>query len=356
MSQTTISPPNPYMDAAIYERLAHRYAPVLDKARTFLGKKGTTKNGGTISALRKKTLEENEADCPHCGLRFRRQNHNTEHIHPKALGGGKSDKNNRIQMCKMCNNARGSTMLAFMGDAPYTKHYPSNWQQAEAYLLWSELTVDEGLSAGAQIPEVHELFIEARFAGEMPLSAQPKYAYGRFSTWSAGDAPNYPGNQPVSHQGSWVALQTGPAREGGEPSPTIGSVVARMTRNLFDWVFDYRTDDSDEGKKDVLGEKMDDSTASTFEVADLQGAWKTTLDGQFSQRQGSVPLGMFWDMVAFERERRGLAWRAYERLLGITHRGSMPAKASQLLEQMNYSFVFKKTEEGYLISLAGEEE
>ena len=34
----------------------------------------------------------------------------------------------------------------------------------------------------------------------------------------------------------------------------------------------------------------------------------------------------------------------------------MPAKASQLLEQMNYSFVFKKTEEGYLISLAGEEE
>ena len=58
MSQTTISPPNPYMDAAIYERLAHRYAPVLDKARTFLGKKGTTKNGGTNPDLRKKTPEE----------------------------------------------------------------------------------------------------------------------------------------------------------------------------------------------------------------------------------------------------------------------------------------------------------
>ena len=105
MSQTTISPPNPYMDAAIYERLAHRYAPVLDKARTFLGKKGTTKNGGTISALRKKTLEENEADCPHCGLRFRRQNHNTEHIHPKALGVA-SPTRTTVFKCARCATTR----------------------------------------------------------------------------------------------------------------------------------------------------------------------------------------------------------------------------------------------------------
>ena len=242
MSQTTISPPNPYMDAAIYERLAHRYAPVLDKARTFLGKKGTTKNGGTISALRKKTLEENEADCPHCGLRFRRQNHNTEHIHPKALGGGKSDKNNRIQMCKMCNNARGSTMLAFMGDAPYTKQYPSNWQQAEAYLSRVELTVDEGLSAGPQIPVVHELFIEARFAGEMPLGATWVCLYGFHVV---GGRCSKLSRKSTCQPSARVALQTGPARI-GEPLPRSARSCKDDETCLIG--FDYRTDDSDEGK------------------------------------------------------------------------------------------------------------
>jgi len=357
MSQTTSSSSNPYMDATTYQRLANRYELVLDKARTFLGKKRTTKNGGTISVLRKKTLEENEADCPHCGLRFRRQNHNTEHIHPKALGGDKSDKNNRIQMCKMCNNARNSTMLAFMGDAPYFSHYPSNWPEAEAYLLWSELTIDEGLSAGAQIPEVHELFIEARFAGEMPLSAQPRRAYGRFSTWSAGDSPNYVGNRSAPESSQATATPTQPDTERSAPSATMGSIFARMIRTALDRVFDYSPNASGEPEKKGRSKKpFTKVTAPTFDGVALLAAWKTTLDIQFDERQGSVPLGMFWDMVAAEKDRLGLAWRAFERGLGMTHRGSMPAKASQLLEQMDYSFVFKKTDDGYLIVLSHEEE
>ena len=357
MSQTTTSSPNPYMDATTYKRLANRYELVLDRARTFLGKKGTTKNGGTISDTRKKTLDEHEADCPHCGLRFRRQNHNTEHIHPKALGGDKSDKNNRIQMCKMCNNARNSTMLAFMGDAPYFSHYPSNWPEAEAYLLWSELTIDEGLSAGAQIPEVHELFIEARFAGEMPLSAQPRRAYGRFSTWLAGDRPNYAGNRTAAELSQAPATPTQPDAERSTPSVTMGSFLARMARNVLDWVFDYSPDDSSEPEDKESSKKLFTAvTTPTSDAVALLAAWKTTLDVQFDERQGSVPLGMFWDMVAAEKDRLGLAWRAFERGLGVTHRGSMPAKASQLLEQMDYSFVFKKTDDGYLIVLSHEEE
>ena len=78
--------------------LRYRYRKVLTKARTFLEKKSNAKSGGTISQTRKAALEAAGADCPQCGLKFRRQNHNTEHIHPKALGGGRSDKNHRIQL------------------------------------------------------------------------------------------------------------------------------------------------------------------------------------------------------------------------------------------------------------------
>ena len=69
-----------------------------------------------------------------------------------------------------------------------------------------------------------------------------------------------------------------------------------------------------------------------------------------------MPLGDFWDMVAQQKENSGTGWRSFEKALGVKHKASMPAKATELLQQMDYAFVFKKMEQGYLILFNTEEE
>ena len=60
----------------------------------------------------------------------------------------------------------------------------------EEYLLWSELSIDDGLSAGSQVDLIHQKFLMYRFSGRQ-LPAQLINAYGRFSSWKKGDLPNY---------------------------------------------------------------------------------------------------------------------------------------------------------------------
>ena len=215
--------------------------------------------------MRKATLRQEDADCPQCGLNFRGENHNTEHIHPKSLGGGTSDKANRIQMCKMCNNARNSTMTAFIGTAPYSKDYPANWKRIEAFLLWSELTIDGGLDAGARIPEVHELFLEARFAGQRPEWARPSRAFGRFATWQ--DGRNQTTSQRAcnnlcqpfnSDRGCWVKQR---ATESGQLStPPFVRCWPEKARNFFDALFDYSSNNLRRGRNEQY---LNNRTSST---------------------------------------------------------------------------------------------
>ena len=350
--------------------LRYRYRKVLTKARTFLEKKSTTKSGGTISPTRKAALEAAGADCPQCGLKFRRQNHNTEHIHPKALGGGRSDKNNRIQLCTVCNNARNSVMQGFIG-TPYNKDLEEKWPRIEAYLLWSELTIDEGLAAGARIPEVHELFIEARFAGEMPSRFRPSRSFDRFSTWEVGSEPNYPHNVPMSASLSTTEreIQPEPAAPStpstvepqapAKPTETVRSMIGRMARGFFDRLFDYEgyiTGDANAPEDRSTGSKKVVKAEQTVVADGLLADWKATLDAWFGERDGVVSLGDFWGLVADAKEQSGLAWKAFERSVGVDSRASMPVKASELLSKMGYSFVYLKSSDGYLISLNFEEE
>lgn len=169
--------------------LAVRYEEQLSRARQFLSASGRAKNGSSINDGRELTLLKNRAQCPHCGILFEGGNHNTEHIHPRALGGENTDSN-RIQFCLACNNARNLVMQTILGHPPYFKNYPQNWPMVEEYLLWSEVSIDDGLSAGSQVDSIHQKFLMCRFSGHYSPT-QIVNAYGRFSSWKKGDSPNY---------------------------------------------------------------------------------------------------------------------------------------------------------------------
>lgn len=261
-------------------------------------------------------------------------------------------------------------MTAFIGTPPFAKHYPEDWSKIEAFLLWSELTIDDGLDAGAQIPEVHELFMEARFAGAKPVGAQPSRAFGRFSTWSVGDGPNYPHNvkreaadvvqgqpqQGVDHPGSRVAPTVSP-----KTTPTVGSLLARMARKALDRLFDYEPKtvvNSTGDSTDFDNSSSPPSPPEAFiDKEALHAKWKAFVDLRIWSNTGEMMLGDFWDLVADEKTAHGTGWKAFERALDLPHKLGMPGKASILLQQMGYVFSFQKTEEdGYKILFSTEEE
>ena len=92
------------------------------------------------------------------------------------------------------------------------KGYPANWESIKRYVIWSELTVDDGLFAGRAIPEVHAMFIEERFGGEEPRRG-PNRAFGRASTLSGASGPNYPHNASNSNS------RTQPSQSSADLSP-----------------------------------------------------------------------------------------------------------------------------------------
>lgn len=179
-------------------KLEVRYAAVLKQAKGFLSSAKKTVSGSNLSNTHLLLLLKHKADCPLCGVVFEGENHNSEHIHPRALGGA-NDSKNKIQLCKNCNNCKNSVMQRHLAmPPPYHKGYPDNWEAVKAFLLWSELTIDDGLMAGVAIPEVHKIFLEERFAGEQPRQG-PKRAFGRASTLDKATGPNYPHNGVLGH-------------------------------------------------------------------------------------------------------------------------------------------------------------
>ena len=349
-----------------HQPLRLKYQTVLQRAKNYLERGSTTKKRSGCSSIRIQWMIACEAECPHCGLRFRGGNHNTEHIHPISLGGV-NDNHNRIQLCKNCNNARNSVMLALLGHPPFSKYYPQEWNTVERYLLWSEISIDEGLAAGARFPEVQDLFLEARFAGEMPVSG-PRKAFGRLSTWDVGGQPNYVAN--TVHLRSWTRETT---------TGTIASFLQRKARSFFDVLFDYQpangstqtTSSSVNEEQATLEPSLDEpkevskvieepekinGELSESEVEGIREKWRTHVLDLFLKNEGFCAVGDFWDLVSNERIDRGMSWRAFERALGVTHKAAMPSKVRQILEQMELNFLFEKTPNGYLIVESCEEE
>ena len=170
-----------------------RYSSSLKRAKSFFeGKNTKTPKGTPITQSQLLKLYQNRADCPICGTEFSGTNHNTEHIHPRALGGA-NVASNKIQMCKLCNNCRNMTMQHGLIGPPYSKSYPQMWEQIQRFIMWAEITIDDGLQAGEMFPEIHQFFMDERFAGQSPPK-HPTRAFGRASTLDAATVPNYAHN------------------------------------------------------------------------------------------------------------------------------------------------------------------
>lgn len=167
--------------------IKERYSQSINTSDSFLQSKKSVVKGTSITSKRELCLLRNDAECPICGIRFAGKNNNTEHIHPRALGGLNINEN-KIQMCTACNHVRNLTMQSILGVPPYYKNYKDIKADIDEFILWSELTADDGLEAGNIFPRPQKLFIEARFANNKPKI--PRQAYGRFSTWDIGDTPN----------------------------------------------------------------------------------------------------------------------------------------------------------------------
>lgn len=171
----------------------HRYATSLKKSKSFFEGKKKTPKGTPITQSQLLKLYQNRADCPVCGTEFSGTNNNTEHIHPRALGGT-NEATNKIQMCKLCNHCRNSVMQHHLIGPPYSKSYPQMWDAIQRFIMWSEITIDDGLEAGEIFPEIHQAFMDERFAGLTPPKG-PSRAFGRASTIDGAGAPNYPHNR-----------------------------------------------------------------------------------------------------------------------------------------------------------------
>ena len=177
--------------------IKERYSSSLERANKFLQNKQVVAKGTSISSSRESCLQNNGAECPLCGIKFIGKNNNTEHVHPRALGGLNINEN-KIQICTACNNNRNLTMQSVLGNPPYYKNYPKSKSDVENFILWSEITIDDGLEAGRVFHEIHSIFMEFRFSNQQPKG--PQRAYGRFSTWDKDSSPNHIKSSDIIHR------------------------------------------------------------------------------------------------------------------------------------------------------------
>lgn len=167
----------------VYE-IEERYRKSLDKARNHLANQKKAINRSKLGHSRIVQIFKLGGVCPTCNVLLEGSNHNTEHIIPLSLGGS-NDDSNRVQMCKWCNHARNSVFQGMNRGLDY----PKNWVLVKKYVLWSELTIDEGIRAGVVFPSVQEKFILARWGPDFKdLPTKSEKALGRASGW-VGTAP-----------------------------------------------------------------------------------------------------------------------------------------------------------------------
>jgi hypothetical protein len=341
-----------------------RYSKSLKRSETFLEDKKNTSKSTSITSTRELCLLRNQAECPICAIKFSGKNHNTEHIHPRALGGLNVDEN-KIQMCTACNNSRNLTMQSMLGTPPYYKNYQSIKADVDEFILWSEVTADEGFLAGSVFPRAQEIFTEARFANTEP--PMPQRAYGRFSTWDKDSLPNLKFYQ--------TPIRTTPI-EHNQSKRKIG-----LVERFFDRLFGYEpkkpeTETKKEDKKSAnkikphrsskqqssiglisLDEGIENSKDETLNEPKYNST--TSVDGdivlevrthlsEFMERKqreiGSFPLHEIMDLLkTFKNGKKPqVSWSKILKQLGITTSGFWEAMP-EVLKEMGYSFQLHTT-------------
>ena len=244
----------------------NRYATSLKKSKSFFEGKKKTPKGTPITQSQLLKLYQNRADCPVCGTEFSGTNNNTEHIHPRALGGT-NEATNKIQMCKLCNHCRNSVMQHHLIGPPYSKSYPLMWDAIQRFIMWSEITIDDGLEAGEVFPEIHQSFMDERFAGLTPPKG-PSRAFDRASTIDGAGAPNYPHNRV---RGTSPRSRQPPMR-----SSTKRGFWERFATPILDFMTGY-------GKENISTQSST-SEKPTQPIATLSASESTEIDSLSSVR------------------------------------------------------------------------
>ena len=346
-----------------------RYSKSLKRSETFLESKKNTSKSSSITSTRELCLLRNQAECPICAIQFSGKNHNTEHIHPRALGGLNVDKN-KIQMCTACNNSRNLTMQSMLGTPPYYKNYPKIKADVDEFILWSEVTADDGFLAGSVFPRAQEIFTEARFANTEP--PMPKRAYGRFSTWDKDSLPNLKFYQ--------TPIRTSPI-EHNQSKRKIG-----LVERFFDRLFGYEpkkpeTERKKENKKSAnnikphrsskqqssidlipLDEGIENSKDKTLNESKYNRT--TSVDGDTAlkvqthlselmerkQREiGSFPLPEIMDLLKTLKDvNPQVSWSQMLKPLGIG-KSDFWETMPEILKEMGYSFQLHTAEGAHYI-------
>jgi len=158
---------------------------MLNQAQLFLKSKGKNKNGSAILKNRILHIQDKRGQCPQCGVILEGGNYNTEHIHDLSLGGDNS-LDNRVLICKMCNDYRNKMAQGVLGPPRYCNGFPGNWETIKKYLIWGAITIDEGFDAGKSIPSIHNKFLEYATGG-IAFTNKPTRYFGRCSQWDVGE-------------------------------------------------------------------------------------------------------------------------------------------------------------------------
>ena len=165
--------------------LKNRYQDVLELAHTFL-KSGNRQVSNLPSKERKGHAEREGAQCPICGARITARASNEDHILPRNLGGT-NDKHNRVLMCFGCNTFRDQVQrIAFGAQGPSAAReiYKVDPERIDSFILWLQVTVDEGIVAGAAYEETQSTnSIFAEMGGSNQPNIPIENRLGRYSEW-----------------------------------------------------------------------------------------------------------------------------------------------------------------------------
>ena len=134
-----------------------QYNSMLESAHNFLFRKAKPLKGSALNSAQHNYIVISGGKCLHCGVNLTLKNSNTEHIHDLALGGSNYVEN-KIIICRNCNEARNLTMQRYLGTPSYWRGFPGNWDRVKKYLIWNAITVDEGHYCGKEISDVHQIF------------------------------------------------------------------------------------------------------------------------------------------------------------------------------------------------------
>ena len=169
------------------------------------------------------------------------------------------------------------------------------WEQIQRFIMWSEITIDDGLEAGEIFPEIHEIFMDERFAGLKPPKG-PSRAFGRASTIDGAGAPNYPHNR--------VRGTTPRSRQPTNRSSTKRGFWERFATPVLDFMTGYR--------RESISTPSSTSEKPTQPIASLLASESTEVD-RLSSVRGQVRI----EVEGGFRIRRDLTGLTFEEVVSV---------------------------------------